>query len=448
MKSIKAQIFILPFFILLLSQITSAQPFLISDLAALDFSIDRKARVVYIDHLFSNDVFSYNLTTNKLDTTEYPYCPQFANKHYWAFVHDYGFIDFEKDTVITFENLEDFKGGLSFMFSPNDLGFIGTYGEDNPYSLRANSYYSIVDKKLYNSLSESMGLRWEHPSPSWSSDTTMMFVKTNLDVIVDINLKTGEVIDTVFKSDIEYDQIVAFKYSIQDDYLLYVNSEYDWQRIWKYNLDSKQSEVFYDFDTENPESHCKGSPFGFESLQWSTNKKKMAFVGFFYTISASGIYCHFSDSNKTYLYGICDDYGKKYNVEWMDNDTIFYWNATEARIYGYDLSSPITSVENDIKLPKAYLSINNYPNPFNSETKLEITLPSAGNVRLRIYNLIGELVQTIEAGYLTGGQYSFRWEAKDKNGNEVSTGVYFALVEFNSLKNKKTNVATKLLYLK
>lgn len=443
MKSIKAQIFILLFFILLLSQITSAQPFLISDLAALDFSIDRRARVVYIDHLFSDAVFSYDLNTNKLDTTEFNYCPEIANMNYWAFVHDYGFIDFENDTLITFENLEDFHGGFLFSFSPNDLGFVGNNGNSN-YSVNPNSYYSIPDKKLYNSLPESLGLRWERPNPSWSSDTTMMFCTTNRDIIIDVNLKAGEIVDTVLKSH----EIVAFKYFPYDDYLLYVNSEYDWQRIWKYNLDSKESEVFYDFDMENPESHCKGSPFGFESLEWSPNKKKMAFVGFFYTISASGVYCHFADSSKTYLYGVCDDYGLKYDIEWLDNDKIIYNNATEARIYGYDLTSPITSVKNSEILPTEYLSIQNYPNPFNATTILKISVPSVGDVNIRIYNTIGELIRTIDAGYLTRGQYDFKWRGKDDNGNEVSSGVYFALVEFTGLINKKTNAVTKLLYLK
>jgi len=447
MKSIKAQIFILPFFILLLSQITSAQPFLISDLAALDFSIDRRARVVYIDHLFSDAVFSYNLNTNKLDTTEFIYCPQFANKNYWAFVHDYGFIDFENDTIITFENLEDFHGGFLFSFSPNDLGFVGNNGNSN-YAVNPNSYYSIPDKKLYNSLPESLGLSWERPSPSWSSDTTMMFGTINTDVIVEVNLKAGEIVDTVFKSELENDLILSFIYTPGDEFILHTTAESDWQRIWKYYFNGKEREVFYDFDTENPESHCKGAPFGFESLQWSPNKKKMAFVGFFYTISASGIYCHFADSNTTYLYSICDDYGRKYDVEWLDNDTIIYRNATQARIYGYDLTSPITSVKDNEALPTEYLTIQNYPNPFNGATTLRVNIPSTGNVNLRIYNVVGELIQTLEAGYLAEGQYSFKWRGKDNNGNEVGSGVYFALVVFNGSNNKKKNAATKLLYLK
>lgn len=446
MKPIKAQISIITFFVLLFCQISLAQEFLISDLAAVDFSVDRRARVIYLDHLFSDAVFSYNLNTNKLDTTEYHYCPQFANKNYWAFAHDYGFIDCENDTLITFENLEDFHGGFLFSFSPNDLGFVGNNGNSN-YAVNPNSYYSIPDKKLYNSLPESLGLRWERPSPSWASDTTMMFSTINNGVIVEINLKTGEV-DTVYESEIENDRIVGFKYSPGDDFLFYVNSEFDWQRIWNYDLESKESEVFYDFDTENPESHCRGTYFGFESLQWSPNKKKIAFVGFFYTISASSIYCHFTDSNKTYLYGICDDYGLKYDVEWLDNDTIIYRNATDARIYGYDLTSSITSVKNSEILPTEYLSIQNYPNPFNAATILKINMPSAGDVNIRIYNTIGELIRIIDAGYLGAGQYNFKWRGKDNNGYEVGSGVYLALVEFNGSNNKKKNAAVKLLCLK
>lgn len=437
MKPIKTKIFTLTFSVLLFSRITFPQEFLISDLAAVDFSVDRRARVVYLDHLFSDAVFSYDFNTNELDTTEFIYCPQFANENYWAFAHDYGFIDFENDTIITFENLEDFHGGFLFSFSPNDLGFVGNSGNSN-FSVNPNSYYSIPDKKLYKSLPESLGLRWERPHPSWSSDTTMMFGTTNRDVIVEVNLKTGEIIDTVFQSKIEYDRIIDFEYSLQDDFLLYVNSESDLQTIWKYYLDSKEKEVFYDFDTENPESHCKGSSFGFESLQWSPNKKKMAFVGYFYTISGSGIYCHFTDSNKTYLYGICDDYGRKYDIEWLDNDTIIYNNATEARIYGYDLTSPITSVESDEILPTEHLTIQNYPNPFNATTSIKYRVASTENVVLKIYDLLGREVTTLVNKRQTAGTYQVEF-----NGSNLASGVYVYKLQAGDYSSAKKFVLLK-----
>lgn len=427
MKSIKAQKFIILFFVLLLSQITFAQEFLISDLASVNFSLDRRARVIYLDHLFSDAVFSYDLNTNKLDTTDFQRLPHFANKNYWAYISNYGFIDFENDTTLKFENLDDFTGA-HFSFSPNDLGFIGKSGDKY-------SYYSIPEKKLFPSIPNDVG--WENPPPCWSSDTTMMFQTIDKTTIIDVKLKTGEV-DTVLKSKIEYDLIVGFEYSPGDDFLLYVNSEFDWQRIWKYYLDGREREVFYDFDTENPESHCRGSDFGFEFLQWSPNKKKMAFVGFFYTISASSIYCHFTDSNKTYLYGICDEYGLKYDVEWLDNDTIIYNNATEARIYGYDLTSPITSVKNSEILPTEYLSIQNYPNPFNPSTVIGYQISVNSKVSLKIYDILGREVAVLVNEYQPAGNYEIEFNAKG-----LSSGVYYYRIESGNYSNTKKMILLK-----
>ena len=66
----------------------------------------------------------------------------------------------------------------------------------------------------------------------------------------------------------------------------------------------------------------------------------------------------------------------------------------------------------------------NYPNPFNPETVIRCALARAGPVNLRIYDLTGALVRTLQAGLLPAGGHEFVWRGKDDGGRSVASGVY------------------------
>jgi hypothetical protein len=67
----------------------------------------------------------------------------------------------------------------------------------------------------------------------------------------------------------------------------------------------------------------------------------------------------------------------------------------------------------------------NYPNPFNPETVLPFTLNQAAGVELAIYNVLGQRVRSLYRGIYPAGSHQLRWDARDDNGNEVASGVYF-----------------------
>lgn len=66
------------------------------------------------------------------------------------------------------------------------------------------------------------------------------------------------------------------------------------------------------------------------------------------------------------------------------------------------------------------LHAENYPNPFNAKSQIEFTLSETENVRLDIYNLLGQKVVTIIDSRLTAGTHSVTWDASD-----YSSGTYF-----------------------
>ncbi len=63
----------------------------------------------------------------------------------------------------------------------------------------------------------------------------------------------------------------------------------------------------------------------------------------------------------------------------------------------------------------------NYPNPFNPTTSITYEVPKTSNVRLEVYNSIGQLVATLANGYKIAGEYTITWDGKD-----FASGIYFA----------------------
>ena len=106
-----------------------------------------------------------------------------------------------------------------------------------------------------------------------------------------------------------------------------------------------------------------------------------------------------------------------------------------------DLQTKIS--DGTVNLPESYLSVTNYPNPFNSTTIITLNYSEGGEVSIRIYNITGRLIRELEEISKEGGEIKAAWDAKDNSGKEVSSGVYFARV-----KSDNYSSAIKLLYLK
>jgi hypothetical protein len=77
--------------------------------------------------------------------------------------------------------------------------------------------------------------------------------------------------------------------------------------------------------------------------------------------------------------------------------------------------------------------LSNYPNPFNPATKISFYLPDAGNITLKIYDLLGKEVATLVDDNLNAGNYSVEWNAAN-----YSSGIYlYKLKSANYTETKK-----------
>jgi hypothetical protein len=91
------------------------------------------------------------------------------------------------------------------------------------------------------------------------------------------------------------------------------------------------------------------------------------------------------------------------------------------------------AVEVDVTAPLSFNLEQNYPNPFNPSTKIKYSVPESGNVKLSVYNLVGEEVAVLVNGNVEAGQFEVSFDA-----SSLPSGVYlYKLQSANTVQTKK-----------
>ena len=94
-----------------------------------------------------------------------------------------------------------------------------------------------------------------------------------------------------------------------------------------------------------------------------------------------------------------------------------------------------TDVDDDAiaGLPSSFEVNQNYPNPFNPSTTIPFALPGKSEVTLQIINLLGQVVDNIDLGTKSGGEFNVQYDA-----SKLASGVYFyrILSEFGAQSKK------------
>jgi hypothetical protein len=89
-------------------------------------------------------------------------------------------------------------------------------------------------------------------------------------------------------------------------------------------------------------------------------------------------------------------------------------------------------------MPTGFDLYQNFPNPFNPSTTFRFHLPRAAEVRIRIYGVTGELVDTLMEGTVPGGVHELQWAP-----GAVASGAYFCEMRAGEFVER-----IKLIYLK
>jgi hypothetical protein len=116
-------------------------------------------------------------------------------------------------------------------------------------------------------------------------------------------------------------------------------------------------------------------------------------------------------------------------TDWPNHFLAWYYNDESTGVTFVETLSPEVingSFRLDGKaIPDSYGLEQNSPNPFNPVTDINYALPQAGDVKMTIYNVLGQSVRDLVNGYQEAGNYTVTWDGKDAFGKPVASGVYF-----------------------
>ncbi len=124
-----------------------------------------------------------------------------------------------------------------------------------------------------------------------------------------------------------------------------------------------------------------------------------------------------------------------------DNSFAKNWAASQT-IGGTpgSVNSTLTAIKkhNEAGLPFSNELFQNYPNPFNPETKISWRLAVGGYVKLDVYNILGQIVKTLQDGRQKPGIHKVRF-----NGSGLPSGTYFYILQYG-----QKRIVKKMLLLR
>jgi len=86
-------------------------------------------------------------------------------------------------------------------------------------------------------------------------------------------------------------------------------------------------------------------------------------------------------------------------------------------------------IESPVAIPKEFALKQNYPNPFNPTTTIKFEMPKSSNVKLEIYNILGQKVKTLVNEDMKAGYHKVTWDGTNDYSVKVSSGMYIYIIK-------------------
>jgi hypothetical protein len=108
-------------------------------------------------------------------------------------------------------------------------------------------------------------------------------------------------------------------------------------------------------------------------------------------------------------------------------------------LYVLKTSFNITGITNGgSTVPNSFELKQNYPNPFNPSTSIRYSMPLAGHVTLKIYDITGKIVATLADGYETAGNHLVNYDA-----SHLASGIYIYSLNADGFRESKKMILAK-----
>lgn len=104
--------------------------------------------------------------------------------------------------------------------------------------------------------------------------------------------------------------------------------------------------------------------------------------------------------------------------------------------------------EHPADLPGQFRLFANYPNPFNNQTIIPVSIPAKSDYSLRIFDITGRQIYQKSMYAEQAGLYNLYWNGLSTAGNQIASGLYFyrvTIIRNGSIINSATR---KLMLLR
>lgn len=142
------------------------------------------------------------------------------------------------------------------------------------------------------------------------------------------------------------------------------------------------------------------------------------------TISGTMVYYDIIDKSDSTYSDSNVEFGKKYYYKLTAVDSLGNESEASTEVIAVIILNDLEK-KNDIIFPIVFELKKNYPNPFNSTTKILYSIPKACQVRIIIFDVLGRVVKRLVDNYQAAGKYKVIWDGRDEVGKYVSSGIYF-----------------------
>jgi len=120
---------------------------------------------------------------------------------------------------------------------------------------------------------------------------------------------------------------------------------------------------------------------------------------------------------------ILEDEGHTINFSNRDQiltDAFRWVDSTSSALSSVNIEDEIPAL-----IPQPGLLSPNYPNPFRHSTRMTYSIHQAGQVRIQVFNVVGQAIRTLIDESKSPGEYMLYWDGTDGQGKKLPSGAYF-----------------------